>query len=435
MISWLKRCAVEGEDRLRYSPQVRRWLSGLQLVRASRTPPRDNQTLARSIRELCTAVRLAADPETVRAGMARIRRHLCGLDPARIDWSEFERDDSRHIGKAAVLKPYVSEREKGVLFISFEAEWLKLLRHGVLRDVARRYALVLAPSGSPHNLVSYVFPAALQAPVFTLISHADEPDLFPRVAANYVVVPLYASSWVNPDLFEPRPRDRRDLDLVMVANFAKFKRHFALFKALRSMPRRLRVLLIGQDEGARNGDTILGTARHYGVADRITLVRNAPWQVVADALCRARASVILSRREGSCVVVAESLFADTPAALLRGAEVGSRAFINPQTGRLLRDGDLGGQLTAFIAEADRYVPRRWAVQNISCHASSRLLNEAVKKHLCAAGQEWTRDLAPLCWRPDPYLVRPEDRAVMRAECADFHARFGVGLGPEGPDGF
>jgi glycosyltransferase involved in cell wall biosynthesis len=435
MISWLRRCAVEGEDRLRYSPQVRRWLSGLQLLRAGRGAAQDNQTLARRVRALCTAVRLAADPDTVRTGMARINRHLRALDPARIEWSEFEADDTRHIGKAAVLKPYVSEREKGVLFISFESEWVKLLRHGVLRDVARRYALVLAPSGSPHNLISYVFPAAVADPVFTLISHAEEQHLFPRVAANYVVVPLYASSWVNPDLFRPLPRHRRDLDLVMVANFAKFKRHFALFKALRSMPPRLRVLLIGQDEGGRNGDTILATARHYGVADRFTLVRDAPWQVVADALCRARASVILSRREGSCVVVAESLFADTPVALLRGAEVGSRGFINAQTGRLLRDGNLGGQLAAFIAESDRYAPRRWAVENISCHASSRALNDAVRRHLTAAGQEWTRDLAPLCWRPDPCLVRPEDRAVMRAEREDFRARFGLGLGPSDLDGF
>jgi glycosyltransferase involved in cell wall biosynthesis len=429
MISWLTRCAVEGEDRLRYSPQVRRWLSGIQLLRAARATPQDNQARARSVRALCTAARLAADPDTVRAGMGRIQEHLRALDPNCIDWPEFVPDDSRHISKAAILKPYISEREKGVLFISFEAEWVKLLRHGVLRDVARRYALVLAPSGSPHNLISYAFPAALTDPVFTLISHADEQELFPRIAANYVVVPLYASSWVNPELFRPLPRDRRDLDLVMVANFAKFKRHFALFKALRSMPRRLRVLLIGQDEGNRNGDTILATARHYGVADRFELVRNAPWQAVADALCRSRSSVILSRREGSCVVVAEALFADTPAALLQGAEVGSRAFINAHTGRLLRDGNLAGQLTEFIAASDQYAPRRWAVENISCHASSRVLNDAVKQHLTAAGQEWTRGLAPLCWRPDPYLVRPEDRARMRAERADFQARFGLGLGP------
>jgi glycosyltransferase involved in cell wall biosynthesis len=429
MISWLKRCAMQGEDRLRYSPQVRHWLSELQLWRASRRAPSDNQARARSIHHLCTAVRLATDEGTVRTGMARIGQHLGALDPAGVDWSEFQPETSRRIGRAAILKPYVSEREKGVLFISFENEWLKLLRFGVLRDVAHRYALVLAPSGSPHNLVSYVFPQALSGPVFTLLSHAEEQRLFGRIAPQYVVVPLFASSWVNPDIFEPLPRARRDLDLVMVANFARFKRHFALFKALRTMPPHLRILLIGQDEGRRNAETVLAAARSYGVADRFTLVRNAPWQSVADALCRARASAILSRREGSCVVVAESLFADTPVALLHDAEVGSRAFINAQTGRLLRESSLASQLTAFIAQADRYSPRRWAQEHISCQASSWVLNDVVRQVLWADGQDWTRDLAILCWRPDPYLVHSEDRAMMRAERDDFRARFGLELGP------
>ncbi len=430
MISWLKRCALEGEDRLRYSPHVRRWLSTLQMLRASRAQPRDNQALARTIRDLCTATRLAADEDSVRAGMARIHPLLRALDPHAIDWSEFvPHAADRRLTKAVILKPYVSPREKGVLYVSFETEWLKILRHGQARAVAERYDLVLSPSGSPHNLTSYVFPVAFPGSIFTLISQAEEEELFPRISPKYRVVPLYASSWVHPDLVRPRPRGQRDIDLVMVANFAKFKRHYALFKALRTMPRRLRILLIGQDQDARTAQTILETARCYGVADRFTLRANAPWEAVADALGRARASVILSRREGSCVVVAESLFADTPAALLRTAEVGSRAFLNPATGRLLHDGNLAAQLTAFIAESDRYAPRAWAVANISCFRSSAVLNEHVKRRRLADGGEWTRDLAPLCWRPDPALVRKEDERELRAARDDFQARYGLAIGP------
>ncbi len=278
MISWLKRVALEGEDRLRYSPHVRRWLSSFQLLRASRAFPRDNQALARSIRDLCTATRLAADHDAIRTGMARIHRHLEALDPDRINWSEFvPHDADRRLARAALLKPFLGEREKGVVFISFESEWLKLLRHGQARAVAERYALVLAPSGSPHNLTSYVFPRAFPGTLFTLISQAEEKELFPRISPKYHVVPLYASSWVNPDLIRPRPRRERDIDLVMVANFAKFKRHYALFKALRTMPDRLRILVIGQDQDARTVETILKTARCYGVADRFALVCNAPW--------------------------------------------------------------------------------------------------------------------------------------------------------------
>ena len=37
--------------------------------------------------------------------------------------------------------------ERGLVFISFENQWVKLLRHVELRDFAERYDLVIAPSG------------------------------------------------------------------------------------------------------------------------------------------------------------------------------------------------------------------------------------------------------------------------------------------------
>jgi glycosyltransferase involved in cell wall biosynthesis len=346
-----------------------------------------------------------------------------------VDWTDLVPGVAeRRIGRAVVLKPWVSAREKGVLFVSFETEWFKLLCHCDLHAFARRYALVVAPSTCPHNLVGYVFPAAFPSTVFTLICHAEEVDVLPRVAPNYAVVPLYASSWVHPDLFRPLPRAQRDIDLVMVANFAKFKRHHALFKALRRMPSSLRVHLIGQPQDGRTADTIRAAARSYGVEGRFTLASEAPYAAVAEALCRARASVILSRREGSCVAVAESLFAGTPAAVLENAAVGSRAFINPKTGRLLKDADLAGQLTAFIDESDGYAPREWAQEYISCFKSSAVLNDVVRRHMFAQGEDWTCDLAPLCWRLDPCLARAEDRPRMEAAYADIRERFNLEIG-------
>lgn len=428
MISWLKRWAVEGEDCLRYSPRVRRWLSRWQWLSHAYTKPADDQARARSLRALCAAARLAP-PEIGLRRLEQIREQLRGLNPVAVDWSEFVPDlEKRRIGRGVFLKPYVSEREKGVLFISFEYEWFRLLKHCNLEDFSRRYMLVLAPSGDPHNLINYVFPSVYPDTIFTLISHPKEMDVLPRVAPNYVPIPLYASSWVHPGLYRPRPRPQRDIDMVMVANFAKFKRHHALFKAIREMPPSLRIVLIGQDQDSRNADTILSLAACYGVRDRFRLLQNARYEVVVDALCRSRASVILSRREGSCVVIAESLFADTPAALLENAEIGSRVFINPSTGRLLREGNLAKQLMDFLDESDRYSPRKWAENNISCFRSSAILNDIIKTHMLAAGQEWTCDLAPLCWRPDPCLVEAEDRERMAIAQEDVRQRFNLEIG-------
>jgi hypothetical protein len=351
------------------------------------------------------------------------------LNPFGVNWRELVPyyGDGRLV-KAAILKPWLGAREPGVLFISFENQWIKLLTCRNFDRLAERYTFVLAPSSSPHNLINYVFPRLFRDKIFTLISNPEDAAVLPGIAANYVVVPLLASHWVNPDRLQPLPRAERDVDLIMVAGFARCKRHHALFTAMRDMPRHLRILLVGQTQGARTAESLVEEACWYGVAGRFTVLSNQDYASVARALCRARASVILSRREGSCVVVAEALFADTPVALLQDAVIGSRVFVNDDTGRFLTEDGLGRHLTEFIAAADRYQPRRWAKENIGCFQSSKRLNEVLKQHARAAGREWTQDIVPLMWCPDPQLARPEDRSRLEPERREFKERFGLEVG-------
>jgi hypothetical protein len=431
---WLRRRALETEDTLRYHPVVRGLLCRYHLWRGG-TRTDEPQALARALVRHTAAARMAVSP-AVEAHIQDLMRPLVlQLAGRPIDWTEFVPSFQKpRMNKAAILKPCLGPREKGVVFISFENQWVRLLKLADLRGFASRYTLVVAPSGSPHNLVNYLFPACYPDSIFTLISNPRDPEVLPRVAPNLVVVPLYASSWVNPASFEPVPRPERKYDLIMVANFAKFKRHQALFAALRGMPRTLRLLLIGQDQDGRTAETIHEVARWYGVADRFELRSNQDYREVTRALCRARASVVLSRREGSCVVIAESLFADAPAALLHNAEIGSRVFLNEETGRLLEDSSLAPQLTAFVAEADRYCPRAWAEANISCFRSSQTLNDLLRRHALAAGQEWTQDIAPLHWCPDPRLVHETDWVRLAPERAEILKRFDVEIGLPGPAG-
>jgi glycosyltransferase involved in cell wall biosynthesis len=433
MVSLLKRSVIEAEDWLRYHPTVRGLLGRYKWWRDAAPPPQDHQARARSVRDLCAAARLVRSPSALRQIHDRIRERVAALDPGQVDWSEFHPVGTvPWMPHSAVLKPCLGPREPGVLFSVFEFEWLKLLRHCDLREFARRYTLVLAPSSSPYNLVNYVFPAAYKAPLFSLINHAEDLEIIPRIGPNYRMVPLYTSHWVNPALYHPQPRAERDIDLIMVAAFGKVKRHHALFRAIRKMPRSLRILLIGQNQEGRTADTIRAEARHYGVEDRFELLSNAPHEQVIEALGRARVSVLLSRREGSAVVVAESLFADTPTALLHDAYNGSRAFINEHTGRFLYDRALDAQLMNFLDGAERFSARRWAEENISCHRSSAQLNEILRRHALAAEQEWTRDIAPLCWRPYPRLVDPEDERRLEGERRSLRERFGLIVSPDRP---
>jgi glycosyltransferase involved in cell wall biosynthesis len=428
----IRRTWIRAEDRIRYSAVARGAVGRCRLIAESFRAPTDDQSLARSIAKLCAVARLSSDERLLSSIEAEIHQKVARLDAARVRWDDFAPDASAgHITKAAVIKPYVSPHEKGVIFISFEDQWARLLclSQDQLRGFAERYTLVVSPTWSPpHGLINFVLPAVFPAPIVSLISNERDLTIIPRLSPNYRVVPLYASSWVNPSYYEPLPRAARDIDLLMVANFGKYKRHHALFNALRQMPADLRVVLVGQPQSGRSADTIRAEAQLFGVADRVQVHSRVSDEFLTSLLCRARASVILSRREGSCVAVAESMFADTPVGLLQDAEIGSRAFVNPMTGRLLDECDLARHLAAFVADADHYSPRAWAERHISCGRSSQVLNAFLEKHALECGAEWTQDIATLCWRPDPQLVNAEDQARVQRDRRELLSRFGLLIG-------
>ncbi len=425
----IERCLLEWKDRLKFSPALHGLLARQELLFSGKPKSHDAQELARSIARLCTLARRSPDAHIQARIEERIQERLALLDPAKIDWREFDPDiDNPLVGKAALVKPWISPREKGVVFFSFEKQWLKILRHVQVEAFAQHYDIVVAPTWSPpHHLFTFVFPKAFPGPVFSLISNIKDLEHFPRFAPNYVMVPLFASSWVNPEYFQPIPTEQKDIDVIMVANFGTFKRHHVLFKALRHMSKNLRIVLLGQEQDGRTVATIRAEARCYGIEDRLEIRGNARYEEVTATLPRAKVSIILSRREGSCVAVAESMFAGTPVGLLESAEIGSKYFINPQTGRLLRERQLAEDLTEFIAQSAHYKPRLWADQHISCTQSTAVLNGVLKKYALEHGQEWTQDIAPMCWRPDPRLLRSEDSLRLEPARSELLERFGLKL--------
>jgi hypothetical protein len=422
---------IEAEDNLRFSRWFRSALCDWK-ARTAPIPQGDNPCeWARRIEQLASAARLATSDLRLQQIEARISDCLRRADFSKLDWRKFEPAVAdRTIPKAVILKPWISEREKGVVFVSFEYQWVRLLQHCDVNEFARRYLLVVSPTWSPpHGLINHVFPAVYPGPIFCLISNRNDLEIFPRLSPKYVMVPLFASSWVNPGLYEPLAFEKKDIDLLMLANFGKYKRHFALFRALRDLPTSTRVVLIGQHNGARTREVLLAEAASYGVAGRFELRESVSDAEVNDSLRRAKVSVILSRREGSCVAVVESMFANTPVGMYEDAAIGSRVFINENTGRLLKHEQLGAQLARFIAEARQFSPRQWAMDNhLSCFGSTEVLNGVLKTHMLAAGQEWTQDIAAHHWRPDPQLVNEADKIKMSPAYTDLETRLGIRIG-------
>lgn len=293
----------------------------------------------------------------------------------KIGWHRYQRQiDGKTLTKSLILKAPGSDGEKGVLYVSFEYNWLRLLQHYDLPRLLGDYLLVCASSWSPPDFAAFWALARIGPdPVFMQISNPSDTELYTRLNNGIRPIPIMASHWINPDLYKPKPHDNREIDILMVAGWSHVKRHWLLFRALRNMRRNLRVVLIGQDADGRTADNVFDEAKAFSVADRIEIIHDASIDEVTRHQCNSKISIILSAREGSCVVVAESLFADAPVAMMHAAHVGSRAFINPQTGLLLRSDTMHTQLGEMVERSASFQPRAWALANIThAHATGKL---------------------------------------------------------------
>jgi glycosyltransferase involved in cell wall biosynthesis len=357
------------------------------------------------------------------------------LEPSRADvwrkekigWKRFQRDlASRTLNRTLILKSPTDDGEKGVLYVSFEHNWLRLIEHYDLPRLLQEYFLVGASSSSPpdfptHWALAHIGPD----PVFVQISNPSDMEIHQRLRHNIRPLPIMASDWINPEFYQPRPHHQREIDILMVAGWSRLKRHWLLFRSLRKMRRDLRVVLIGQDSEGRTADDVWREAKAFGVADRIEMIRDATIETVTELQCNSKTSVMLSAREGSSVVVTESFFADAPVAMMYNAHVGSRAYINRQTGALLRSETMAKQLSELIEQRTAYSPRAWAVANITCFHSTKTLNSLLRMYCGERRIPWNREIVPLCWRPDPIYVRDTDAVQLAPAYQDLYERHGV----------
>lgn len=422
-VTWLK-------DKLRYDPVVRDALARLSYLRARFAHPANANDVANNLERYFLAARITDSVSLQMRAELRAQNLAQLFSTSGFEWERFFRfAGPRLIEKSVLLKLPRAGGERGVLFISFEENWVRLFRYANIAALANDYDLVLSPTWSPpHDLAMQIASHLWPRRLYSILSNMEDEAIFRRLYPNVVPVPRLASHWVNPDFFAPR-QVAKEFDIVMLANFAQYKRHFALFRALRDA-RRLKVVLLGRTWEGRTADVLLQEADELGVKDQITIREGLDDEAMIRTLQSAKVSVIMSRTEGSCVAVAEALFADVPVGLIRDARVGSRCFINPETGRFLDARHLGAELERFVADAASFAPRRWMLENRHGYRdSSRALNKLLRQRSHEEGLPWTADLVDMQWRPNPEYLPTSAAAEFRQAYRDFEDRYGIGLRP------
>jgi len=391
---------------------------------------KSQKDVARSLMRLIKAARVCPSPGLLRKLESDILDRMKEFDPNALDWDWFfPSSKNREIRKGIILKKPVSRLEKGVLFIAFENQWLKLFRYGNVDKLAADYNLVLAPTWSPPHDAPFLIAAKMwPGTLYHILSNFDDIPAFQRLANNIITIPLQSSNWVNPDLFDIDDPVEKDFDIVMLANFALYKRHFLLFKALKKMPPSTKVLLLGRSMGGRTENTIKHEAKIYGVEDQLTLRAGLPDKEMIRALRSAKVNLIFSGNEGSCVSIVESMFADIPVGVFADANIGSKFYINEKTGKLLHHKNIAVQLNDFVKTYDKYSPREWALSNnISCFDSTEVLNSAIRENVLKSGEVWTEDIVPHFCRPEPVYVEERHLHGFREVYAEFEKTYGASI--------
>ena len=386
----------------------------LDLLRASR------YTTHPQLRRL---IRRAVAPYLAGPGSSIWRREQIGL--ARYQsLGDLRR---KELTCSLVLKEPGPNGEKGVLYSSFEYNWMRLLRHYDAARFLSEYYLVGASSGSPVDCVPFAHFAGLaRSPIFIGISNFGDIPICRLYSPVIEPVEIMACDWADPADYRPKPHSDRRIDILMVANWLPVKRHWLLFEALREMPRDLRVVLVGRSGGGgRTEERIREECNAFGAKQDIAIYSEIPPEGVRELQCDARISLLFSYREGSCVAPVESMLADSPVGMMSDAHIGSKAYVNEWTGVILKRRGLARSLMEFLDRSSTFRAREWALDHITCHHSTRKLNQQLSRHAAKSGTPWTRDIVPMCWRYVPACIYPEDEGRTRAGAERLWREYGI----------
>ncbi|HUJ52611.1 MAG TPA: glycosyltransferase [Steroidobacteraceae bacterium] len=406
----LKRCVLRLEDWARISNLNR--IKSLAL-RARAFSPRA-RVFARSWHLI------AWHPVRHRAAMVAKTLALAARDTA-------VRSPAATLVRSVLLKPRVSAAERGVLLVSFERELAKLAELAALGELEQEYAIVFVPTWQPfYSAPLFAFAARARRPYWIMPSSARDQALCADFGPLCRPLPFQASSWVSRAQYAHLTCDKT-IDLLMLANFDSYKRHWRLFEALADLPRSLCVVLAGRSFGGRTAATLRGEADAFGVRERIEIREDPSDHEVAALLATARVFCALSHREGSYIAIAEALMAGTPVAMFADAVVGSREYIGPQTGWFLDpQRALGPQLLGCLEHAAELQPRTWASSHISAEVNGPRLNAILRQEAGSGGEVWTRDLQGFfCRHFDFEYFDVAAESALHAEYQRLRTRFGL----------
>lgn len=298
-------------------------------------------------------------------------------------------------GHAIVLKS-PGPNEKGVIYFFYSYTYPLFLRLYRAEEIAERYRIVLEPSWSGFCDLNILCLNQLGEKIVVGYGERRDAQLLQHVSSQFIPCDFTGNTWIDTHTFCPLAGARKDIDLIVNAAWAWYKRHWAIFKVLSKLKDRgiiLRTALVGYPADMKL-DEVKRLASLFGVVDQIEFHERITTKEVNALYNRSRISLLWSRREGSGRALPEGMAAGVPCISRQGFNYGEpQAFVNELSGKYSSEAQLPDTLVEMLKDVDRYQPRAWVVENMTPEVSTSKLNALLKSIAENSGEDWRCDIA------------------------------------------
>lgn len=278
-----------------------------------------------------------------------------------------------------------TEHSKGLLILKYSFYFILFLKLFRANKVLENYHLVLEPSWAGYlNLDIFAF-TTLKHPVFVMCYEKRDELLLRTLGSNLHPVPVGPNWWCPPIQLQHRNNEKY-YDLVIVASWSEFKRHYFIFKALKKVKESkpdLRVCLIGY-EGDLSKQFILDIANYFDLAVNLSVLENVEAEVVFRTLQRSKASILWSRFEGNNRAIIESMACGTPVVFREGHNFGTNyPYINDKTALIANEKSLPKALVRIFDSYENYKPKHY----VDVHHNFEVATQVIES--CISGYDST----------------------------------------------
>src|SRR5574341_135593 len=309
--------------------------------------------------------------------------------------SKFFTDPLRMLGSRLLVLKSPQENEKGVIVIDYSFALPLLAKFFDIRRIAEQYHLVLEPSWSGYCDLDILCYTQYNFPVFVQAFEPRDATFIQHTRSNLIPVPTSTNWWVDHRILKPLPSVKKDVDIIMIASWARFKRHYWFFSALarlRSKGEKPTTVLLGYPTDCTQDDIFM-LARYFGVHKQVEMYEWLSPEEVNQQLNRAKVNIVWSRKEGVNRAIIEGMFAGVPCILRAGLNYGYHyPYINSQTGCFSNERHLPKQLLYMIHNYQQFSPREWVMAHMTCQRATEIIGEAIRCKAREIGENWTQEL-------------------------------------------